>query len=199
MNKNITALILIVLAVGIYFTVTSGMLADAQSVKTINDQYAAALNNAAKLVAVRDQVMQEYNSITDSDKARLDKMIPSTVDNIRLIIDLSNVALHHGFSLTNIKAAASSANSSGSGSAGSQASAPSPASGAGGSSVASPPTLDTVDVSFGATATYDQFISFMQDIEADLRIMDLTHLTVTSADNGVYTFQVQFQTYWLRQ
>ncbi|MDE1975447.1 MAG: hypothetical protein KGI49_02995 [Patescibacteria group bacterium] len=202
MNKNVTALILIVLAIGIYFTVTSGVIADAQSVKSVNDQYSSALDNAAKLIDVRDQVRQQYNDISDNDKARLDKLVPSTVDNIRLIIDLSNVALKHGFSLTNIKAAVSSSGKGASGSSQGQAAAApvasTPVTMINGVAVSNP-TKDTVSVSFGATATYDQFIAFMQDLEADLRVVDLTHLAVTANDTGAYTFQVQLTTYWLRQ
>ncbi|MDE2037744.1 MAG: hypothetical protein KGI69_00770 [Patescibacteria group bacterium] len=197
MNRNLTALILVVLAVGVYFTVTSGMIADAGTVKSVNDQYSSALANAARLIAVRDQVLQQYNNISPTDQARLDKMIPSTVDNIRLIIDLSNVALRHGFSLQNAKATV--AGSQGGAAAAAAPTAAQPSSAGSSPLSISTPTLDTVTVSFGATATYDQFISFLQDLEADLRIIDLTHLTMTSSDTGVYSFQVQFQTYWLRQ
>jgi hypothetical protein len=54
-------------------------------------------------------------------------------------------------------------------------------------------------VSFNVTAPYQQFISFMQDLEASLRVMDLTHLTVSANDTGTYDFGVQLTTYWLRQ
>ena len=193
MNRNITALILIVLAVGVYFTVTKGALADAQAVKAVNDQYSSAIASAEKLIQTRDQVLKDYNNLSADDRDRLDKMIPSTVDNIRLVIDLNSVALRHGFSLKDIKAVASSDG---------QKAAPAPAVAAsktaasGGISI---PTLDTVDVSFSVTAPYSDFISFLQDLEASLRIMDVTHLTVTASDSGVYSFGVQLKTYWLRQ
>ncbi|MGC9605241.1 MAG: hypothetical protein ABSF56_00565 [Minisyncoccia bacterium] len=202
MSRNLTASILIVLALGVYFTVTAGMISDAKAVKAVNDQYASALSNATKLVAVRDQVLKDYKNISDTDRARLDKMIPSTVDNIRLIIDLSSVALRHGFSLSNIKASASSNSSSNVGNpaspnmslpAGTQ-----PLSSSIAASIAAP-VLDTVTVSFGASAGYNQFISFLQDLEADLRVMDLTRLSIGAGTGDLYSFQVQFQTYWLRE
>jgi hypothetical protein len=201
MSRNLTASILIVLALGVYFTVTSGMIADAKAVKSVNDQYASALSNAAKLISVRDQVLKEYKDISDADRARLDKMIPSTVDNIRLIIDLSSVALRHGFSLSSIKASASSNSSSNVGNPASpNMSLPSGTQPAGSaiSSIAAP-ILDTVTVSFGASADYNQFISFLQDLEANLRVMDLTRLSIGAGEGNLYGFQVQFQTYWLRE
>jgi Tfp pilus assembly protein PilO len=187
MNRNITAVILIVLAVGIYATFTRGLLDDASTVKAMNDQYISAMNNAAKLISTRDQVLKSYNDISADDRDRIDKMIPDTVDNIRLIIDLNSVALRHGFSLKNITATAKSGSSG-----------PAPSHDASVASIATP-TLDTVAVSFSVTAPYQQFISFMQDLEASLRVMDVTHLTVSANDSGTYDFGVQLNTYWLRQ
>lgn len=219
MNKNIIALILIVLSAGIYFTVTSGIITDAQTVKAVNDQYAVALDNAAKLVSMRDEVRKQYDSISAADRERLDKMIPSTVDNIRLIVDLNGLAAIHGLSLTDIKASVSSsgsgqgqavgpgmpgaANPAGTpGSTGPSAGGQSPQAFSGapsGMQVANAPSLDTVQVSFGVSATYDQFMSFLEDLEADLRIMDLTKLSVKASDKGVYDYTLEFNTYWLKQ
>ena len=74
MNRNLTAIILIVAAVGIYVTVTQGFMAEAGQVKSVNDQYVSAIANAARLIAVRDQVLKDYNAISDNDRSRLDKM-----------------------------------------------------------------------------------------------------------------------------
>ena len=140
------------------------------------------------MISVRDNVLKQYNDISPQDQSNLDKMLPSTVDNIRLIINLNNIALQHGFSLKGISAAASQ-DKSGSGAA----------SNAGTNGSISAPTLDTVVISFSVSAPYQQFISFMQDLEANLRIMDVTHLSVSANDTGTYDFSVQMNTYWLRQ
>jgi Tfp pilus assembly protein PilO len=199
MNRNITATILIVLAVGIYATYTRGVWADASAVKSVNDSYSSAIDNAQKLISVRDQVLKSYNNISADDRDRIDKMVPDTVDNIRLIIDLNSVALQHGFSLKNITAAAKSDSSGTSPSAQGAPASPDLSTSAADSLSIATPTLDTVTVSFNVTAPYQQFISFMQDLEASLRVMDLTHLTVSANDTGTYDFGVQLTTYWLRQ
>ena len=107
MNRNITATILIVLAIGIYFTVTENVINAAESVQTVNSSYVTALDSAAQLIKVRDQVEQAYNNISPADRTRLDEMIPDSVDNIRLVIDLNSVAMNHGLTLSNVTAAAS--------------------------------------------------------------------------------------------
>lgn len=209
MNRNLLATILIVAAIGIYFTITKGMIADVQSVKAQNDQYAAALDSADQIIKTRESITASYNSISPDNRTRLDKMIPSAVDNIRLVIDLNNLALQHHFALSDVKASVPS-NSSAPGSRPQTAQAtgaslvaaagaiPSIDSMSGTQNIAEP-VLDKVQVSFTAQTTYDQFISFLQDLEADLRVMDLTHLSVAVNEDGTYAFQAQFQTYWLRQ
>lgn len=199
MNRNITAIILIVLAIGIYATFTNGKLAEVNDVRAVNAQYISAIASADKLVKVRDSVLKDYNALAAEDRTRIDKMIPNTVDNIRLIIDLNSVALRHGFSLRNIRATASTNSSK-------QASAPSVQianTGTGGpngmNSSIPTPTLDIVSVSFSVTAPYQQFIDLLHDLEANLRIMDVTHLTVSSNATGSYDFGVELKTYWLRQ
>lgn len=201
MNRNITALILLILGVGVYFTVTKNILAEANSIRAVNNQYSSAIANADQLVKVRDQVLKEWRSISPDDQDKLDKMIPSTVDNIRLIIDLNSVALRHGFSLKNIKATAATAPKTSStaliNNGATVATAGGGASGRG--LTISNPILDTVNLSFSVTAPYNQFIAFLQDLEANLRIMDVTHLTVTANNTGTYDFGLELKTYWLRQ
>jgi Tfp pilus assembly protein PilO len=192
MNRNITATILVVLAVGLYVTFTRGIWADATVVKGVNDQYSTAIASAEKLISLRDGVLKQFNSISPDDRDRLDRMVPNTVDNIRLIIDLNNVALQHGFSLRNVTASAKTSTAS----APLNTAAPSSL---GRSQAPVTPVLDTVAVSFSVSAPYQQFISLMQDLEASLRIMDITHLTINANDTGTYDFSVQLNTYWLRQ
>jgi hypothetical protein len=168
-------------------------------VKAVNDSYTSAIDNAQKLISMRDQVLKSYNNISADDRDRIDKMIPNTVDNIRLIIDLSGVANKHNLPLKNI--AAENDADSGSPSALSPAPSSSSSGGSIGGSALSinTPSLGTVTVSFSVSAPYQQFISFMQDLEASLRVMDMTHLTVSANDTGTYDFSVQLTTYWLRQ
>lgn len=195
MNRNITATILIVLGIGIYFTVTKNLMTEANAVKAVNTQYTSAIQSAEQLIKVRDQVLKDFNNVSQDDRDRLSKMLPATVDNIRLVIDLNSVALQHGFSLRNIKAVASSAQKPG------VQTSTAPAVGPAGINRANlipTPVLDTVTVSFSVTAPYLQFISLLQDLEANLRIMDVTHLTLTANDSGTYDWNVELKTYWLR-
>lgn len=195
MNKNVTAVILIVLSVGIYLEFTGKVWKDAQAVGMVNKQYQEAIRNADELVSQRDKVLQEYNALSLADQDRLNKMIPTAVDNIRLIIDLNSVALRRGITLTGIKAVTSEAPAM-------QTTVTPTTSGGGDVSVPSATSAivpSTVTVSFGTTATYQQFIQFLRDVEANLHVMDLSSLKVSAHDDGKNDYTVELKTYWLRQ
>ncbi|MEI8249247.1 MAG: hypothetical protein WCG07_02000 [Candidatus Taylorbacteria bacterium] len=194
MNRNITALILIVLAIGLYFTYTKGEIDVVKSIQAQNDQYISALDNAAQLIKFRDKVRTDYNNLSQDDKDRIAKMIPSTVDNIRLVIELNNIALQHNIPIKNVKASVSGDSKSKQ-----SASTAFQSQSASLQNSISNPTVDTVDVSFSATASYADFTAFLQDLESNLRIMDVTHLTLSANNTDKYDYSVELKTYWLRQ
>jgi Tfp pilus assembly protein PilO len=188
MNRNITALILIVLAIGVYFTYTSGQITVLKSIQADNNQYLSAINSAEKLIQLRDSVLNQYNAISDTDKARLDKLVPDNIDNVRLIIDISGIAGRHGLTAAGITTSADT-NAA-------KASIPTQSTQ---NSVAGSGNLSTVTVTFNVTTTYTNFIAFLQDLERSLRILDVNSITLSTSANGVYTYGVTLNTYWLKQ
>lgn len=197
MNKNITATILIVLAVGIYLTVTQDILDSAKIIKVKNDEYSSAIDKADQLIRIRDKVLKEFNDISEVDRQRIDKILPTSVDNIRLIIDLNSLALNDGIQLSGLKATAKEAPATNPGDP--QLMAPTNGNMPGSAITIATASLDTVEVTFGTTATFSQFLKFMKDLESNLRLMDITSLNVTGAEGGMYNFGVKLKTYWLRQ
>lgn len=200
MNRNITALILIVLAIGIYFTYTRAQIDEVKALRSVNADYQTAIDNATTLITVRDSVLKAYNSLSDSDKERLNKLVPNTVDNVRLIIDVKDdIAARHGLSLRNIKTSSPDTQTQTTGTVPTSAVAGAPVTmtsqqaQAGASS-----KYGIVTLSFTVTSNYQTFIDFLKDLESSLRIMDISKLTVANAEGGLYDFGVEVRTYWLK-
>ena len=190
MNRNITAIILIILSAGIYFTFTSTRLEELKTIQAVNDKYEQAIKNSEELIKVRDDVNQKYSSISIEDRERLNKLIPNTVDNIRLIIDVKdNIAAKHGLTLKGIKTSSPEATQ-----------AINDAVIDRGGQTSGPP-YGTVTLSFSVSTSYDKFLNFMRDLEASLRVMDISKLSITanSSDKGAYDFNVDIKTYWLKE
>ncbi|MES3030895.1 MAG: hypothetical protein V4697_00600 [Patescibacteria group bacterium] len=188
MNRNLTPIILIALSAGIYFTFTQGKIEEFKEVQVVNAGYQQALDNSEKLIKVRDAVLKSYNEIAPEDRERLNKLLPDNVDNVRLIIDVNGVAARHGLPLKNIKTNASPSNSSSNTVASKNT-----------GKINVPSTYDTVSLSFNVTTNYETFITFLRDLEASLRIMDITKITLDTDESGNYDYGVELKTYWLKQ
>jgi Tfp pilus assembly protein PilO len=190
MGRNLTPIILIILAIGTFFTFTRGRIDGLKEITEKNKEYQAAIKNAEQLIKVRDEVLKNYNNISAEDRERLDKMVPNNVDNVRLIIDVNDVANRHGFSLRNVKTSATPSGTTGSTNTSSSGSGSTP-------QVSS--RYDTVTLSFNVTAPYQNFLAFLEDIERSLRIMDISKITLSAGEGGIYEYGVEIKTYWLKQ
>jgi hypothetical protein len=194
MNKNVTPIILTVLAIGIYFSFTAAKIDELKAIKAVNAGYEEALNNSEKLIKVRDSVLKTYNNISEEDRARLDKLLPNNVDNVRLIIDANGIGARHGLALKNIKTSATNIISKDDTSTPSNSSL---------SRRNVEPVLshmyDTVTLSFNVTTDYNTFIDLLKDFESSLRIMDISKITMTAGDTRNYDYGVEIKTYWLKQ
>lgn len=181
MNRNIISIFLIIVALGLTFTFTKGQYDDASKVQSQNNQYRTAIDNSLKLIESRDRVLATYNSIDDKDKENLRKMLPDNVDNVRLIIDVSDVIEKHNTTVKSIKASAEDSKST----------------------VRKPgdnSRYSTVNLNFSVSTTYENFVSILKSLETSLRVIDISRISFSSSDmNSVYDFNVDLKTYWLKQ
>ena len=192
MNKNATPIILLILALGLYFTFTKGKVTELKAIKSVNASYQEAINNSAKLLRIRDEIKNDFNKIDPNDQLRLEKMLPNNIDNVRLTLDVKSIGLARGLVLKGVKANAPNINTSNTG-----VSATKPAAPAG----AAPTTAayDTVTLSFSVSTDYLTFLELLKDLETSLRIIDITKITLTVGDTNVYDYGVELKTYWLKQ
>ena len=112
MNRNATPIILLILAIGIYFTFTKGKIEEIKVIKNVNAGYQEAIDNSEKLIKKRDEIVANYNQISDNDKERLEKMVPDNIDNVRLTLDVKSIGLGRGLILKNVKTNAPNINTS---------------------------------------------------------------------------------------
>jgi hypothetical protein len=53
-------------------------------------------------------------------------------------------------------------------------------------------------LTFTVTATYNDFLNLLQDLESNLRLLDITNIAFHSTDTGFYDYTVTLNTYWLK-
>ena len=169
--RNIFAIILLAGAIAIFIFYTKPSYDSLQL--TLGDRFSSTTKRSSKatqLQTLKQTLLSRYNSFDPNAIARLTTMLPDQVDNIRLILDLDNLAGRYGMALQNVNISSPDTASSGS-VVTSIASASEP--------------WDTLTIQFTTHGTYEQFTQFLAALQSSLRLVDLQTLTISGGtDSG---------------
>lgn len=147
------------------------------------------LKTADTVAKSRQDLINKYNNIPKEDLDDLKTLLPDSVDNIRLIIQLNSLARNQNLSvLRNVNYETRSDEEN-------------------------PKSKDTAKVrpygeftiSFETTGPYKNFLAFLSALEQNLRLVDVTSVTFTSNPKSseqplnFMTYNVTLKTYWLRK
>jgi len=184
MRKAILPIVFILATIGIFVGYISPAYQDVKTLRAEAAEYDQALDKAKELQSVRDALLSRYNTFAQRDVARLAKMLPDHVDNVRLILDIDGIASKYNMRTRNVVVTEEGGN------------------GGGGNAVnvVGPDTrpYNSVVVSFSVAATYEDFKRFLTDLERSLRLVDLTSLSFSKRDGDLYQFDLSIRTYWLK-
>ncbi len=215
MVKIILSIIFALASVLVFTFYTKGAYAKISDTKSSINKYQAAVKKAQLVLDKIDQLTNERASINAEDLGKLAKMVPETVDNIQLILDIEGVTKRYNIKMQKVNISKSVDNKKKN--KGSRI------------NVGAGPQDDvkSLDVSFDVIATYDDFIRFIVDLEHSLRLVDFVEISLSSkkmdinsfntfesgliTDNNAsstetlsmdssepyYTFNVVLRTYWL--
>ena len=142
--------------------------------------------NVTDLIAKREGLQTDYNAIDNKTRQKLEKILPDTIDNIRLFIDINKMASKYGILVKNINIDESGKESKSSGNKTSIV------------SQNTPDAYNRLNVSFSFSASYPNFLLFIKDLEESLRVIDIRELKVNAKDATNYNFEITFETYWLK-
>ncbi len=207
--SNLVSGILILASLGMFFGYVKPMWSadtsfetefSAKSVADLNvikGQYDDAFQKIAEIERVRSGLLAKYNGISEENRKKIEKILPSYVDSIRLIIDINSIAGAYGMTLANIKISEEA--KSAAKKTATPASSPEPSPGTASPQVA---TLENkysyVDVSFSVSGNYDSFMSFVSDLEKNLRVMDITSISFKSGEKDDTEYALSVRTYKLK-
>lgn len=183
--KTVSSILFILAAILLFVFYTNPTYTSIDGIKAQISSYEEALVNAQKLREVRKQRIETYNKITPEQQQNLSKLVPDTVDNIKLIIDIDRIAQRYSLDIKNIRIDQGTADAK-SGSA------------SGGSATNGQLGQGVITLSFSVTASYERIMEFLKDLERSLRIVDVTSFGFASGPNNQYDFAITFKTYWLK-
>lgn len=188
MSNVIAPFLFLVIAAGLFFSYIDPAYTAVQALKVQEGHLDAALTGAKQLQERRQTLLKQYGDFSDTDLSRLKKLLPDNIDNVRLLIDIDSIAATYGLTVRNYTFSTGARTNQ---TAGAEDAEP----------------VGTAQLSFVVTGPYQDFKSFLFDIESSLRLMDITSFSVnadspldqadgTTATGNSYTVAVQ--TYWLK-
>lgn len=204
MMRFIMPVILIGISVAVFFMFSNSLYNDIGGLRAQVESYDSALSNSKALENERDKLTAKENSINPDDLAKLRKLLPENIDNIRLILEIEQIALPFGMALKDVKynAATDVAKSStGGGAAVTQG---------GKAAQSTPKDYGVWDLSFSTTGAYSNFLNFTRALENNLRIVDISSISFSSSTPGglnpisnspsleSYKYDFKIRTYWLK-
>lgn len=180
MTRLLLPLVLVVAAGVIFYTLAQPVLQQIGELRTEAARLELGLTNARELKRVRGALLKTSNDFSESDLDRLNKMLPDNVDNVRLIIDINNLARGSGMTIRNVKIKTEE--------------------GATGQEVIaeSGQKKGAVTLSFAVSGSYANFEDFLSRLARSLRLVDVVAVSFSGNERNFYDYNVEIQTYWLK-
>lgn len=182
MTKLTFPIILILLSVGLFFGFIDPTYNDIQKILEEESKFDQALDKSKELQGIRDKLLSRYNTFSTNDLDRLTKLLPDNVDNVRLVLDIDNIASVYGIRIRNVTINKADSRQAG---------------------VIGPDSkpYESVLLSFSVASSYESLIQFIKDIERSLRIVDVIEVSLRPLrieDDNLYEYNIGIKTYWLK-
>lgn len=199
MMRFIIPAILIGVSVTVFVIFINPIFGDIGQLKTQVTSYNEALDNSKALENERDKLTAKYNSINKDDLFRLQKLLPENIDNIRLILEIEQIALPYGMALKNVKYNTEIKKGEKDSSGVKSIQGPT-------GSGQSLKDYGVWDLEFSTSGSYKNFLNFTKDLEKNLRIVDVVSVQFSSGvavESNVlsvesYQYNFKIRTYWLK-
>jgi Tfp pilus assembly protein PilO len=199
-------LILIGVGIGGFFVITQPIFDETKALQAEAAVYEEALQNSANLVKERDRLTTKYNSFSKDDVIKLEKMLPNSVDNIQLILEIQEEASKRGIIVKNVEFEPdqflnqnTEVDTVGTGTAVNAAPATSGRGSRRTATVEDNKEFEAFELEFSVEGSYDDFVSFMKLMERSLRLIDINSISFTPgtsekdkiySDNYKYLFRI---------
>ncbi len=190
----------LIIIIALFFIVIRPFYKDIQQIKKDVLVYSTALNNSTELKETRDVLIEKYKNIKTEDRERLTHLLPSSIGNIELILEIEKIAnlkgmpiKDIGFDTKKLVPEKDKENDT--------------------SIVAEDNTLDSLPygifpINFVVEGRYNVFVDFLKELEQNLRLVDIKSITfsVPSAvatpgnniDSSIFSYKLNIETYWLK-
>lgn len=194
--RFVIPIILIGMTITGFFMFVSPAYTKVNELKVVATSYDEALTNSKALEEQRDKLTKKYSSIDPENLDKLSVLLPDSVDNIRLILEIEKIASPYNMFLKDVKYNTDS-----------QKTITDPTQARLLQTPQAKKDYGDWDLEFSTEGTYLNFVNFLTDLEHNLRIVDVSSVSFSSQVGGVapnltssdiYKFSFKVKTYWLK-
>lgn len=170
------SIVIIGASAGLFFMKTAPVLDRITSIKETRVALSVAEKSSEQFQEILKEKNEVFNQIDDSKKTRLKKFLPDSMDNVRLIIDINQIASDNSMTIRNISIRGSGESSLG------------------------PDTrpYGMTTLGFSVSGPYQTFKKFLEALEMSLRLVDVTSLSFSAGDKDQYEYNLEVRSYWLK-
>ncbi len=185
---TLISIVALIASIWLFFGYVDNEYQTINTLKAERGEYLGALARAQEIDQVKASLVSKYNNMSPADLDKLEKLLPDSVDNVRLIIDINAIAARYGMSLANIKVEGGNERQVNQKQV------------AGASAVGSPDDkpYSSVNMNFSLSGPYQNFVSFLTDMEQSLRVADVIGIGVKPLKGNFFTYDMKIKTYWLK-
>jgi len=184
MFRTITPILSIAIALFVFFFFVQPRLDTIKLLRAEAQQYEDAVERATELNALLSNLITQKNSINQVNQERLNALIPTEIDEVRLLVDLNEIARSHNMLIGNIQVDQGDSNNS----------AETESENGG---IVDIENFVHSDISFGLIGTYEQFKEMLRDIEQSLIRMEVINITFNAGEGTLQQFDVTVRAYAL--
>ncbi|HEY4489735.1 MAG TPA: type 4a pilus biogenesis protein PilO [Candidatus Paceibacterota bacterium] len=179
--RSLLPFLIIALSVGLFYIFINPQYKEIKNIQGQREQYKNAIDKVESLKKVRDDLLSKYNTLPKENLIKLEKMIPSNLNTVKLISDIASVGGPYGIAIRGVSTRDIA-------DAGEDIAA------------LSQKPYETTSISFKFSATYQNMVSFLRDIERSLQLVDVKTLQFTAKDDitGINEYDITIQTYWIK-
>lgn len=136
-------------------------------------QYSSTVSQAEGLFNQGKDLRSQYEAIDEETKLKMIQMVPSSVDPVRLLSEVNNIAGQSGIALAGVTYS---------------------------EGVVADKLRGSYDLAFTVKTSYPKFKEFMRNYETSLRLFTLQSVTFSAPDKAedLINFQVKLRTYYLK-
>ena len=179
MFKILISLFLVTGAGVIFFTESKSYFTEIKSLRKQVFSYNETVNMAKKVKSSIDKTLGEYNSISQENVDRINKMVPSGADSMKLVVQIDDMMRKNGLSLKDINTKDIVAQDSISGVPKNDGK-----------------SAESIYLSMTAQGSYESFRSFIKMLEKSLRLIDVISVGISPVGQDNYSFSVEAVSYW---